>query len=110
MWIYKGPSKGAANTAYWRACKKEIERVRGWGVRTAWRKSNIIRLLNECIEDIPITSEMSSKQKAAIQQLLKLSKEDIACHREFYEHIVEERRRREEDSIIRRKMRERKIN
>lgn len=66
-----------------------------------------MRLLNECIEAVPLTGDMPPAQKTAVRQLLKLSKEDIACHREFYEHIIEERRRRKEDKEIRNKMRER---
>lgn len=107
VWVYKGPTKGAARSAYCRACKREVDRVRHWGETTAQRRAGIMRLLNECIDAMPITSDMTPKQKAAVRQLINLSKEDIACHREFYEHILEERRRRAEDAVIRRQMRER---
>lgn len=107
VWVYKGSSRHAASTAYWRACQREVERVRHWGETAAQRRARIMQLLNECLEDLPITADMPPKQKAAVRQLLRLSKEDIACHREFYEHIMEERRRRTEDAKIRKQMRER---
>ena len=92
VWVYRG-TRGAARTAYWRACKREVERVQRWGETAAQRRARIMQLLNECIADVPITSDMPPGQEAAVRQLLRLSKEDIACHREFYEHILEERRR-----------------
>lgn len=102
VWVYKGPNKRAANTAYCRACKREVERVRHWGETAAERRANILRVLNDYLADIPLNAKLSPEQKAAVKKLQQLSKEDIACHREFYEHIMEERRRRREDQNIRR--------
>lgn len=102
VWIYKGSSKGAAYTAYCRACKREVERMRRWGETTAERRANILRVLNDFLADIPLNAKLSPEQKAAVKKLQQLSKEDIACHREFYEHIMEERRRRREANYIRR--------
>lgn len=67
-------------------------------------------LLSECLAETPITSALTPLQIAASKQLRAISKEDIACHKEFYEHIIEERRRRNEDRSIRQDMKKRKTN
>lgn len=108
VWIYWGPTRRSANVAYHRACKKEIKRVNNWGQRAEQRRREILNVLNECLADIPITEALTPQQAESARQLRNLSKEDIACHREFYEHIMEERRRREEDKRIRRQMAERR--
>ena len=107
VWLYRGPSKSAAHVAYHRACKAEIQRVRHWGETAAKRRSNIMRLLNECLDEIPITATLTPQQIEWSRMLRSISKEDIACHREFYDHIIEERRRRDEANKIRQQMRER---
>ncbi len=107
VWIYRGPSKEAARKAYWRACRKELERVRNWGERMAWRTAGIKRLLSACLDDKPAGAELTPDQQAAAKELQSISKKGEECHREFYNHIIEERRRRKEDKKIRQKMRER---
>lgn len=107
VWLYRGKSRAAARTAYWRACREEVRRVHHWSETTAERKANIITLLNACLADLDITDRLTPQQVVAARQLRSLSKEDIASHREFYEHILEERRRRAEDKEIRRQMRAR---
>lgn len=108
VWIYRGPSKNAARVAYHRACKHELERMKHWSERVARRMTNIARLLSDCMSEIPINADLTPEQKEAAKQLLKLSKENADCHREFYEHVVEERRRRKEADAIRQEMRRRK--
>lgn len=93
VWIYRGPSTVAANRSYQRACKREVERVRRWSSISAIRRQNITRLLNDCIDKLPFTAELTSQQKESAKTLQKLSKQP-SCSREFYEHIMEERRRR----------------
>ena len=105
VWVYRCSSKGAARVAYHRACRNEVKRMRHWGETAAQRRANIMKVLNECLADIPLDSALSNAQKAAARRLQAISKEDIACHREFYEHIIEERRRRAEDKEIRKQMR-----
>lgn len=105
VWLYWGSSQGAARWAYHHACEEEIKRVNNWGERAEARRRNILKLLDECLSYIPITEALTPEQAEAARRLRNLSKEDIACHREFYEHIMEERRRREEDREIRKKMR-----
>lgn len=107
VWIYRGPTHNAARKAYWIACKAEVERVEHWREHVALRTANISRLLSECLAEIPINAELTPEQKKAVRQLQSLMKKGIACHMEFYEHIMEQRRRREEDREIRRQMRER---
>lgn len=107
VWIYRGPSREAARQAYWRACRKEIERVRRWGEHAARRVADVTRILTECTEGLPINAELTPQQKDAARQLRSIIKSAPECPREFYDHIMEERRRRAEDREIRRKMRER---
>lgn len=107
VWIYTGPSKAAAWIAYKRACQREVERVRQWCDTVARRKKSILAFLNSCMAGIPITDELPPEKKEAARQLLALSKQNIPCHRSFYDHIIEEQRRKAEDREIRRKMRER---
>ena len=67
--------------------------------------SNITRLLSECMRDIPIDAELTPRQKDAARMLKNIVKKGFACHREFYEHVIEERRRRQEDKEIHMRMR-----
>ena len=107
VWVYRGPSKGAACLAYWRACKAEIERVHHWSDIVVQRADGIRRLLTQCMADKPIDAELTAEQKEGARQLMAISKKPPVCDREFYDHIMEERRRRAEDREIRRQMRER---
>lgn len=107
VWVYWAPSKGAAWTAYSRACKREAEVVRRAPEVAAQRKANIKALLSRCLESLPIGAELTPRQQAAAKELLALAEMEIPFSREFYDHVVEERRRRAEDAEIRRQMRER---
>ena len=107
VWIYEGPSEGAARNAYWRACKKEISLVRNWGDHTERIRSSISHFLTELTSRFSLTDEMTPEQKEGARKLQKMMEEEDVCYREFYDHIMEERRRRMEDREIRRKMRER---
>ena len=107
VWAYYAKTAGAANTAYCRACKKEIERVKHWPETVAKRRAEIMKFMNECLANIPINQELTPRQKEGARRLQAEYKKDIPCYMGFYEHVMEERRRRAEDKEIRRKMRER---
>lgn len=107
VWIGRCKSRGAARKAYHKAAQMELERVNRWEETSEQRKRNILRLKEECLADIPITQALNDEQLSAARALMSISREDIACHREFVNHILESRRRREEDNKIRAAMRER---
>lgn len=107
VWIYRGPSHNAARIAYWRACKKEVERVRNWPETMARRKANILAFLSELTANLPPLAEMPPEKRAAARKMLALAEEQPDPGLAFYEHIMEERRRKEEDRRIRQAMRER---
>ena len=107
VWIYRGPSERSAGLAYWRACRQEMERMRRFSAVAARRFGNIARILSDCMAGLPVNAELTAWQKEAVRQLQAIQKKGIACHRDFYEHIMEERSRRAADREIRRRMRER---
>ena len=107
VWVYQGASKEGARIAYWRACKREIERVRRWPEYMSKRATAVTRLLSSCMDKMSLEMSLTMEQKDAARCLQKLCKNGLQCHREFYDHIVEERRRRKEARAIRVKMRER---
>lgn len=108
VWIYQGSSKSSAQTAYWKACRAEIERVRNWASTAARRMANIERLLNDCLAEIPINAELTQRQQDAVRRLQAIERKNFACNRDFYEHILEERHRRKQNKKLRIKMRERR--
>lgn len=109
VWINKAPSKQAVWRAYWRACKREVERVARWGETVERRKENLRHLIHELMASAS-SDEPSPGREAAARRLNKLSEENVACHKGFYDHIVEERRRRKETLEIHRQMKEREKN
>ena len=99
VWIYQGASHQTARIAYWKACKREIHRVRYlWGLMEARRGKNIARLLTACTEQMPLTSQLKPEQKKAAQQLQQSAKRGTSCDRDFYEHIVAEGKHRNDSS------------
>jgi len=109
IWVYRGMSKNAANVAYHRAWKHELERIKHWPEYVAERKANILKLLNDCLANLPITAELTPKQKAAARRLRKMAETEPECDLDFYNHIIEEQRRRAEDQRIRQQMRQRAV-
>lgn len=107
VWIYQGLSRHGGRQAYLMAWKKELERVKNWREHVMKRKATIMKILNDCMANQPITGELSPEKQAAARTLLKLAETEPECYRGFYDHIIEERRRRAEDAEIRRQMRER---
>lgn len=105
VWIYRGPSREAARKAYWRACRREAERVRGMAARAAQRKANIMRLLNDCLAGQPITADLPPEKRAAARRLLAIADEKPVARSEFYNHFMEERRRRKKEREQARRLR-----
>lgn len=98
VWVYRGPSEHAASMAYRRACKKEIERVRNWPQIVKKRAEQVSRILNEALADIPLNVSLTPRQKESVRQLKAIQNHVPECHREFYDHIMEEARRKNEAS------------
>lgn len=98
VWVYRGISHAAAMEAYKRARKKEIRRVRMWMQEVNKRRRGIGQFIAKCTESMPLTAEMTPEQMEAARELQRMEKDEYPCHREFYEHIVEEARRRNEQS------------
>lgn len=103
VWIYRGPSRHAARSAYWRACQEEIRRVRSMPEAQARRRSNIMGLLDDCLSSVPFTESPDEGQESAARRLKEISMEDNDTDMEFYRHILEERRRRAELRAFRKK-------
>lgn len=94
VWVHCGMSRHAAHQAYYDACRKEMERVRQWPETIERRRANIGRLLAALTAAIPFGVTMTAEQEAAARLLHDIEQRPPACHRDFYDHIVEERRRR----------------
>jgi len=107
VWVYRGASEEAARIAYWRACQKELERVRQWPETVERRRAAIMRVLAEVTEGLPVTAEMPPGKRRFAKCLLAQAERKLPAGGEFYDHIMETRRRREEDRRIRQAMRER---
>lgn len=115
VWIYRGASREAGRHAYWKACKKELEKVKQWAERMAERKRRLTMVLGMSESSLSgskssgnmFGGELTDEQRKAARELVRMSKQEPPPDMEFYNHIVEERRRRQQDKDIRRKMRER---
>lgn len=102
VWLCQGwKSLKAEREAYYRACQREVKRVRRWGVTVKRRMANIRRLLCDCTAGIPLTAKLTAEQRTAARELEMQSRTSVACYRGFYDHILEERRRRGEDKRLR---------
>lgn len=94
VWIYAGPSKESARQAYHRACRREAGRMRRISKAVSRRKSNIRRLLDDCLSSVPITGELDQRRKQAARLLVSISEDGgPVANRDFYNHVLEERRR-----------------
>lgn len=97
VWVYRGRSSDGARIAYWRACRKEVRRVRQMMIREAERKKQLLRLLandGSASSSFSIRADMSQEQRKAVREIVKLCKKQLSHGGEFYEHIIEEARRR----------------
>lgn len=94
VWVYVGPSYEAARALYYKACKREVERVRNWPEMMKKRAEAIGRYINDLTSRIPINAELTPEQKEGIRTLQAIQKNTPECDMEFYNHIMEEARRR----------------
>lgn len=62
------------------------------------RRRNIRRFINQCMASMSLTAEMTPEQKESAKELQRIERDEQPCHREFYDHIIEEARRRNEAS------------
>lgn len=95
VWVYLGPSEDSAKKAYSRAWHCEVKRVRKWAEIVATRMANVKKLLNDCMQHLPINAELTPQQQQAIRQLLSIAHQTTDGRSEFYLHIEEEHRRRQ---------------
>ena len=114
VWIYHGHSMEGCRIAYWRACKKEIRRVRQWGQLMEERRKNIMHLLNHGDDSCSSSSlcerkDFTPEQRAAAREIVRISKQQPDPGLDFYEHIIEESKRRNERSARWRENRNRMV-
>ena len=98
VWIYRGQSHDGARQAYWRACRKEVRRVRMWMQKVNERRRNLSQFVSRVTGSMPPAAELTQEQREAARQLRLIEKREYPCHREFYDHIMEETRRKNEAS------------
>ena len=101
VWMARCKSRKAADVSYCRAVKAELQRKSHLPRLDKQRRHNILAMLNEYLDYIPITQALTPEQVAASKYIRALSAEEIATHSEFYDHIIEEKRRRQEAQVIR---------
>ena len=93
VWLSPQRSRQAEAKAYKRACKHEIERIKGWGKRIEQRKGNILHLLSDLMANIPIFASVAEEQAEAAKQLNAIAEKSPLCYRDFYNHIMERKRK-----------------
>ena len=108
VWIHTGPTGVALRVAYCRACSQEVERISNWHETTDGRRSNVMRLLNDCLAGMSIMEDLPQEKKAAVRALLDIAN-NRALDRDFYDHVMEERRLREEDRKMRQQVRDKNM-
>lgn len=97
VWVYRGTSYEGARKAYWRACKKEVRRVRQWSQLMLKRKKSLLRLITHSDSSSVSSStlrKMSPRQRKLAREIIKMAETPPPMCRDFYDHIMEEYRRR----------------
>lgn len=98
VWVYRGKSQEGARKAYWRACKREVRRVRQWMSKMSERKHRLMQILaggdSSSSYSAYIRDSMSSEQHKAVHEIAQMCKTQPPKYGEFYDHIIEEARRR----------------
>lgn len=98
IWVYRGASSNGAHVAYWRACKKEVRRVRQRKAIMNERRRRLMKLL--AISDSSSTDSSifgacrTPEQVKAIKSIIQMWKQEPSQDRNFYDHLIEEARRR----------------
>lgn len=105
VWIYQGPTKGAAKAAYRRARKRENIRVRWWCNRMKRRAMNLKDYLDRLVSSLPLMGDIPPEKQQAIRDLRRLADTPPKPDTDFYDHLQSERKRRkrERDERERRK-------
>lgn len=112
VWAYRGDSEEGARKAYWRACKKEVWRVRNWMKKMSRRRRMLLRLVTHSDSSTVSSSiykKMTPEQRKAARKIVKLANTEPQPDREFYNHIIEEAKRRNWQSARWAKNREKMI-
>ncbi len=97
VWVYRGTSEEAARKAYWRACKKEIRRIRDWAKKMSRRRKLLLSIAThgDCDSvSSSVFSQMSSEKRKLARRIIQLAKDMPQPDREFYDHVVEEAKHR----------------
>ena len=104
--ICRARSRHAARQSYYIAKKAELKLVKQYDANASKRRKRMLDMLDDCLNEIPITKPLSKDIQEAAKRFRKLIDEEIAFDREFIEHIREEERRKKENKKIWKKMRE----
>lgn len=97
VWAYHGTSEDAARKAYWRACKKEIWRVRNWMKRMHRRRRLLLSIVTRSDSgsvSSTVFKQMTPEKQKCARKIMQIVKDEPQADREFYDHIVEEAKRR----------------
>lgn len=97
VWMYRGASEEAARKAYWRACKKEIRRVRDWAKKMSRRRRLLLSIVmhndNSSVSSSAF-NQMSCEKRKLARRVMQIAKDVPQPDREFYDHVIEEAKRR----------------
>lgn len=97
VWVYNGSSEDAARKAYWRACKREVWRIRNWMKKMIRRRRRLLSVIthsdSSSVSSSAFKQMMPEEQKLA-RKIMQLAKGEPQADREFYDHIIEEAKRR----------------
>ena len=97
VWTYFGSSEEGARKAYWRACKKEVRRIRQWKNRMEERRRRLMHILAICGGSSSSSScmrNLTARQRKAARKIIALCNNQPVQDRAFYNHIIEEARQR----------------
>lgn len=97
VWMYRGTSEEAARKAYWRACKKEVWRIRNWMKRMSRRRKRLLSVITHGDSGSASSSafkQIPPEKRKLARAIMQLAKDEPRIDREFYDHIVEEAKRR----------------
>lgn len=97
VWVYRGTAEGARK-AYYRACKREVRRVRQWTSAMAARRQHLMKIItgsdSGSSSSTAILKRTSGERRKAVYEILRLGKQPPPQGRAFYDHLKEEARRR----------------
>ena len=94
VWVSHSRSYQAEWKAYRIACNKEVNRMRQWGNIVNRRRRNIMRLLSDLTEGLPILGDMPPEQRAAAMVLRQMADMEPEKQSDFYDHLHEEKRQK----------------